>query len=61
MRRRSWLLVLAAIVSPGAVLGGCSAVLGSVRDAAIVGLADFVTDTTFNVLDNAIDLGAPQE
>jgi hypothetical protein len=54
MKRRTYWLMLAAMVSPGAVLSGCSVVLGSVRDAAIVGLTEFVTDTTFNLLDGAI-------
>ena len=60
MKRSTRWIALAALFCPGAVIGGCSAVLVSVRDAAISGLADFVTETTFNLLDEAVNPDASE-
>ncbi len=60
--KRKMAALMVAVATPGSLMFSCSGTFGrTFRDAAFDGAANFVTQTTFDVLDSWIAIPADAE
>ena len=58
-RMKKWCMIVAVGLSGGAVPSCNSTWFVPTREAAVDGVADFVSQTVFTLLDGIVDLGDP--